>query len=51
MKTTMTLKDKGRGRIWLTILDGLVISAMGSEPARFVGLSIERAKHLARYGA
>ncbi len=47
---TVTMKDKGRGRVWLTVRDGVVVGAMGSDPARFVGLTIEAARHRARYG-
>lgn len=51
METTrIKLTDKGRGHVWLAIRDGVVVGAMGSEPSRFVGLSVEHARHLARYG-
>lgn len=46
----LTLKDKGRGTIWLWTRDGVVIGAMGSEPKRYLGLTEQQARHLARYG-
>lgn len=46
----LNLKDKGRGRVLLTIRDGVVVGAIGSEPARFLGLTESGARHLARYG-
>jgi len=33
------LRDKGRGEIALTIRDGVVVGATGSEPKRFMGLT------------
>ena len=50
MTNTLSLNDKGRGRIYLNVRDGVVVGAMGSEPARFLGLTLERARHIARYG-
>ena len=50
MSSTVKLNDKVRGAIQLNVADGRVVSAMGSEPARYVGLTLEAAKHLARYG-
>lgn len=47
----IVLKDKGRGRVWLTMRDGIVVGAMGSEPKRYMGLTLELARHLARYGS
>lgn len=46
----LTLTDRGRGRIHLAIRDGVVVGALGSEPGRFVGLTVARARHVARYG-
>lgn len=46
----LKLKDRDRGYIWLTVRDGIVVGAMGSDPQRYVRLTIERAKHVARYG-
>lgn len=46
----VVLRDKGRGRVWLTVRAGVVVGALGSDPRRFVGLSLERARHVARYG-
>ena len=36
-------------KIFLTLRDGVVVGAMGSEPARFVGLTESEARHRARY--
>lgn len=47
----LRLNDKQRGQIWLTIRDGIVVSAVGSDPKRFIGLPEAHARHLARYGA
>ena len=44
------LKDRDRGHVWLWVRDGLVVGAMGSEPKRYIGLTLGQAKHLARYG-
>lgn len=51
VETVLKLRDKGRGFILLTLRDGVVIGAMGSEPIRFVGKSERDARHIARYGA
>ncbi len=48
---SLKLKDKGRGHVWLNVRDGVVVGAMGSEPKRYIGLTVDRAKHLARYGS
>ncbi len=45
---TVVLKDKGRGRIYLSIRGGTVVGAMGSDPARYIGLTEARARHVAR---
>ncbi len=47
---TIVLRDRvSGGRIWLRVVGGVVVGAMGSEPARFVGLSESAARHRARY--
>lgn len=46
----LKLNDKGRGYIWLTLRDGIVVGAMGSDPKRYIGLTEARARHIARYG-
>lgn len=46
----VTLRDRSRGSVWLKIRDGRVVGAMGSEPARYMGLSLGEARRLARYG-
>jgi hypothetical protein len=45
------LKDRGRGHVWLTVRDGRVIGVMGSYPDRYMGMTLEEARHLARYGS
>lgn len=51
MTNTITIKNRSAGRITLTVRDGIVVGAFGSEPARFVGLTEARARHVARYGS
>ena len=52
MKTTsLALKDRSRGTIWLSIRDGVVVGAMGSEPERYIGLTVALAQRLARTGS
>lgn len=49
--TTVKLKDRYSGdHVWLTVRDGVVVGAMGSDPKRYVGMTIERARHVARHG-
>lgn len=49
--STVKLKDRySGGHVWLTVRDGRVIGAMGSDPKRYIGMSIDRARHVARYG-
>lgn len=48
--TVVKLKDRDRGHIVLTVREGVVVGAMGSEPKRYVGMTLDRAKHVARYG-
>ena len=50
MTNTITIKNRSAGRLTLTIRDGVVVGAFGSDPARFVGLTEARARHVARYG-
>jgi len=48
---TVKLKDRNSGnQVWLTVRDGVVVGCMGSDPKRYVGLTIEMAKHHARHG-
>ncbi len=48
---TIKLRDKAsRNTIWLSIRDGVVVGAIGSDPARFMNLTEARARHVARYG-
>jgi hypothetical protein len=51
MTNTMRLRDKASGNsVWISVRDGVVVGAMGSDPGRFVGLTEQRARHIARYG-
>ena len=48
---TVKLKDRySGGNVWLTIRDGKVLVPWGSDPNRYYGMTIEQAKHHARYG-
>ncbi len=48
--TELTLRDRAAGqKIWLTLRDGVVVGAMGSSPARYIGLTEAEARHKARY--
>ena len=45
------LKDRySGGHVWLTVRDGIVVGAMGSDPKRYLGMTIDEAKHVARHG-
>jgi hypothetical protein len=47
----VTLKDRYSGGIvWLTVRDGVVVGAQGTEPKRYLGMTLTMAKHYARYG-
>ena len=47
----LNLHDKrSGGRIYLWIRDGVVVGAMGCEPERFIGRTVDDARHIARYG-
>jgi hypothetical protein len=49
--TRLTLRDKlSGGQIFLITRDGVVTGAMGCEPDRYLGKSIDRARQIARYG-
>ena len=48
---TIALKDKLNGTSWVTLRDGVVVSAVSCDPRRFLGLSEAQARHLARYGS
>lgn len=50
-KTQITLKDRYSGNfIFLNVKDGVVVGAVGSEPKRYLGMTLAAAKHYARYG-
>ena len=48
--SVLKLKDRKRGHVWLTVRDGIIVGATGSEPRRYVGMTLDQAKHVARYG-
>ncbi len=51
-KTTIIVKDRYSGqRMFLTVKDGVVVGAMGTEPKRYLGMTLALAKHYARYGS
>lgn len=45
------IPDKSRGEVVIRLRDGVVVCATGSEPERYIGLTLDGAKHLARFGA
>ena len=47
----LTLKDKGRGVVYLFVRNGEVTGAIGSEPKRYIGLPVDTARYLAKFGA
>lgn len=49
--TGITLQDKHRGQIHLVVRRGIVTGAMGSDPERFVGKTIEEAQRIAKSSA
>ena len=50
-KREVSLKDRYSGNlVWLTVRDGVVVGAMGSDPKRYLGMTLDAAKHYARYG-
>lgn len=48
--TLLILKDRSRNRVFLTLRAGVVVGAMGSEPARYIGLSEAAARLKAAAG-
>ena len=51
--TTSSVKLKDRysgGHVWLTVRDGTVVGVMGSDPKRYLGMTLDQARHIARYG-
>ena len=49
--STITLRDRYSGNpVLLTVRDGRIVSVMGSDPWRYMGMSLEEAKHYARHG-
>lgn len=45
------LADKIRGEVVIRLRDGIVVGATGSEPERYIGLTLDKARRLARFGA
>jgi hypothetical protein len=49
--SVIKLKDRHSGNfVWLTVRDGVVVGATGSDPERYVGMALDRARHVARHG-
>ena len=49
--SVVKLKDRySGGHVWLTVRDGAVVGVMGSDPKRYLGMPLDQAKHVARYG-
>ena len=49
--SSVKLKDRySGGHVWLTVRGGNVVGAMGSDPKRYLGMSLDQAKHVARHG-
>ncbi len=50
MARIIRLKDRvSGGFVFLSIRGGVVVGAMGADPARFVGLTEQAARHRARF--
>lgn len=50
MTIKISLRDRASSqKIYLTIRDGIVVGAMGSDPKRYLGLTEAAARHKARY--
>ncbi len=48
---SIKLKDRySGGHVYLTVRDGRVVGVMGSDPARYMGMTLDEARHHARYG-
>ncbi len=48
---TIKLKDRhSGGHVWLTVSGGRIIGVMGADPGRYMGMSLDEARHHARYG-
>jgi hypothetical protein len=48
---SLVLRDRySGGKIYLTVRNGVVVGAMGSDPARYVGMPIATARYYARHG-
>jgi len=49
--SVVKLKDRySGGHVWLTVRDGTVVGVMGSDPKRYLGMPVDQARHVARYG-
>jgi len=49
--TVVKLRDRySGGHVWLTVREGRVVGAAGSDPERYLGMTLDRARHVARYG-
>lgn len=49
--STIKLRDRqSRGHVWLTVRGNRIVGVMGSDPGRYMGMTLDEAKHYARYG-
>lgn len=49
--SSVKLKDRhSGGHAWLTVRGGRVVGVMGSDPSRYMGMTLDEARHHARYG-
>jgi hypothetical protein len=50
-RSEIKLKDRHSGdHVWLTVRGGRVVGVMGSDPKRYMGMTLDEARHHARYG-
>jgi hypothetical protein len=50
-RSEIKLKDRhSGGHVWLTIRGDRVVGVMGADPKRYMGMTLDEAKHHARYG-
>lgn len=50
-QSQLKLKDRySGGHVWLSLRDGVVVGAMGADPKRYIGLTVDEARRRARYG-
>jgi hypothetical protein len=50
-RSEIKLKDRhSGGHVWLTVRGDRVVGVMGADPKRYMGMSLDEARHHARYG-